>query len=302
MFDTVVIKANNVHIDLELIKKLNTDKPHTYVIHDTGEIATTYKLHDEQLPYIKYNDGFHTLIIQVSIPNFLYGNNVILITEEDIPIFFNRLQQRLYELFSITISHDEWTAERTDICWNFQVGNKVTDYMNMLSKQKLPRRNTLTYNHIETVYFKNGTSQLKFYDKEKERIKKKASAELIEQSKGILRLEIEPSNKEMRKFSPTRKAIELLNPTFFTYMVERFLSQIEYPVTAETIDLSWLLEHKKDISKIETLLAFQFLQQHYNETTLSNLYQYSTYNNRKKLAKKMTIPRGNCLEPLAISQ
>jgi hypothetical protein len=61
------------------------------------------------------------------------------------------------------------------------------------------------------------------------------------------------------------------------------------------------MEHKENISKIETLLGFQVLQSIFDESVLRQLYTSSTYANRKNLAKKIAIPKGNCLSRLAIN-
>lgn len=88
---------------------------------------------------------------------------------------------------------------------------------------------------------------------------------------------------------------------FFNYMTDKVLGQIEYPTEASDIGLAWLMENKEDISKIETMLGFQMLQRMFDESTLRQIYKPSTYAIRKSTAKKMTIPKGNCLSPLAIN-
>ncbi|MNG19541.1 hypothetical protein D3C84_1037080 [compost metagenome] len=84
-------------------------------------------------------------------------------------------------------------------------------------------------------------------------------------------------------------------------MTDKVLGQIEYPAEASDIGLAWLMENKENISKIETMLGFQMLQSMFNESTLRQIYKPSTYALRKSMAKKMTIPKGNCLSPLAIN-
>lgn len=302
MFDTVVIKARPIHLEPEVLLSTENYKSVTFLNKETGVLQTRYEIYDEQLSYIKYLDGSQTLSIQVSIPKLLYSNNVTLITEQDIPSFFECVQKRIQQLFSIIIPHSEWSISRADICWNFQAGKDVGEYVRMLSKQKLAFKNTRSYNQDQTVEFSNKSSRIMFYDKQRQIQKEKASPELVEQSKGILRLEIKPSNSDMKKFSPTKNAVELLNKPFFDYMTAKVLKEIEYPSLVSTMDLSWLMENKEYLYKIETFLGFQMLQNMFDEPTLRRLYTSSTYATRKALAKKMTIPTGNCLEPLAINQ
>ncbi|NRF95397.1 hypothetical protein HQN89_31470 [Paenibacillus frigoriresistens] len=269
---------------------------------DTGELRTTYKIYDELLPYITYYGGSHMLDVQVSIPKLLFGNNVQQVTDTDIPVFFDRLQERLEQLFGVKIPHSSWTVTRCDVSWNFQVGNEVPKYVRLLSKQKFAFKSTITYNQDQTVEYRNKSSRIIFYDKEAQLTKLKEPDYIIEQSRGILRLEIKPSTNDMKKFSPTRLAVELIGKPFFEYMTGKVLGEIEYPTEFDGLDLSWLLENGVNIAQIERILGFQRLQEMFDEQTLRKIYTSSTYANRKAEAKKMTIPKGNCLSPLTISQ
>ncbi|MCY9528567.1 hypothetical protein M5X04_04350 [Paenibacillus alvei] len=300
MFDTVRLKVRPVAIDSGILNQL-TGNAVTFLSKETGALNTSYTIYDEQIPFIKYIESSQTLHIQVSIPKFLYGDNVTMLEEDDIPLFFDRLQERIQQLFHIHIPHSEWTVSRCDVCWNFQVGKNVGEYVRLLSKQQLAYKNTTMYNQDQTVKYWNKSSGIMFYDKHKQVTKAKESSDIIERAKGILRLEVNPSDSDMKKYASTRKAIELIAKPFFNYMTDKVLGQIEYPAEASNIGLSWLMENKENISKIETMLGFQMLQHMFDESTLRQIYKPSTYAIRKSTAKKMTIPKGNCLSPLAIN-
>jgi hypothetical protein len=64
----------------------------------------------------------------------------------------------------------------------------------------------------------NKSSQVKFYDMGKECGGSRAS--------GIVRMEIEPSYDELRKFSKTRRVVDLLTKRFFLNRMEYYLPQI----------------------------------------------------------------------------
>ncbi|NIK70561.1 hypothetical protein [Paenibacillus sp. BK720] len=300
MFDTVKLKVRPIYIDSDTMAELNA-KSFTSLSKETGALSSSYTIYDEQIPFIKYIESSQTLHVQVSIPKFLYGDNVTMLTEADISFFFERLQNRIEQLFHIHIPHDEWTISRCDVCWNFQVGKDVGEYVKWFSKQKLAYKDTITYNQDQTVAFKNKSSGIQFYDKHKQVTRVKEASDLIERSKGILRLEVNPSDNDIKKYAPERKAVELLTKPFFDYMTDKALRQMEYPSEASEISLSWLMENKESISKIETMLGFQMLQRMFDESTLRQIYKSSTFANRKNMAKKMTIPKGNCLSPLAIN-
>ncbi|KEQ21975.1 hypothetical protein ET33_28655 [Paenibacillus tyrfis] len=92
MFDTIVMKTCPVYPNLESVaaeKIAYLDK------------GITYKIKDSQIPFIKYYDNSRTLVLQVSIPKFLYGNNVNLLQEKDIPLFFQRLHERCMSYFKL---------------------------------------------------------------------------------------------------------------------------------------------------------------------------------------------------------
>jgi len=300
MFDTVKLKVRPVYIDSDTLNQLNT-KSFTSFSKETGALSTSYTIYDEQLPFIKYIESSQTLYVQVSIPKFLYGDNVSMLTEADISLFFNSLQARIEQLFHIQIPHYEWTVSRCDVCWNFQVGMDVSEYVKLLSKQQLAYKTTTTYNQDQTVEYWNKSSRIMFYDKHKEVTRAKEASDIIERSKGILRLEVRPSDSDMKKYASARKAVELLTKPFFDYMTDKVLGQIEYPSEASDIGLAWLMDNKENIPKIETMLGFQMLKSMFDESTLRQIYKPSTFALRKSMAKKMTIPKGNCLSPLAIN-
>lgn len=300
MFDTIILKARPIPINPDTLNQYNANST-TFYSKETGALITRYKIYDKKLPFMKYIESSQTLTVQVSMPKFLYGDNVTILTEEDIPLFFERLQERLLHLFDVHVPHTDWTLSRCDVCCNFQVGKKVSEYVRMLCKQQLAYKNTISYNQDQTVEYRNKSSRIMFYDKHKQTQKEKASSEVIERSKGILRLEVRPSDNDLRKFSPTRNAIELLQKAFFDYMIEKTLEQIEYPEEVSDMELPWLIENKENLSKIETILGFQALQSMFDEPVLRQLYTSSTYANRKNLSKKIAIPNGNCLNRLAIN-
>lgn len=97
MFDTIKMQVKSVLIPAERLYRLQP-RIHTYLDEETGMQRRIYHLHDEQVPYIRYQDWNRKLTVQVSIPKFLFGNNITLLKESDCPLFFTRLQNRLSAL------------------------------------------------------------------------------------------------------------------------------------------------------------------------------------------------------------
>lgn len=298
MFDSIKMKVSPICIQPEMLQQYNL-RSFTYRNQKTG-VITTYKMQDEVIPYIKYQDGSKALTIQVSIPKLLYGNNVKSIEQSDIPIFLQRVQERLQLLFGIHIAHEDWRITRLDVCCNFHVGNQTGEYIRQLSKGKMPYKDTRNYNHDETVEFFNKSIRVMLYDKYKQCKRIKEPKEVIEQSKGILRLEIRPSDNDLKKYSKEKRAIHLVTESFFTYIIKKTLEGLPYTENVETIDYAWLLENKEDISMIETYLGYTMIKNLFQENGIRAIYTPSTLANRKSMAKQITIPKKEGLKRLEI--
>lgn len=301
MFDTIKMKASPVYIDASQLNKFH-EQSLTAIDTKTSELKTSYKIQDKQLPYIRYYEYSQTLVIELSIPKFLFDNNVTLLKERDIPIFFNKLNERLDDLFGIQVNSAEWQqVERLDYCWNFQLGDQVHTYLNQLSYMNMPYKTPYNYAHNETVGFKNKKRKvIIFYDKQKECIHSKESKEIIEQAKGILRFEVRPSYTDLKKFSPQRKATELLIGKAFKHFTDKVMKQVKLPVTVEGLDYNWMKSQSFKISEVERVLGFRQMQAMFNDTELRDLYNSDTYDNRIKLSNRIQFPNSKQLENLMI--
>ncbi|NQX64614.1 hypothetical protein HQN90_00600 [Paenibacillus alba] len=256
MFDTITLKTN-IKIDHDLL--LEYDKqPITYFDHDTGFHKPIYKIHDKYIPYIVYRELIQLLEIQISIPKFLFGNNVRLLKESDIPLFFQRLHQRLHELFNIHVRTENWYLSRIDVCWSFQVNDQVSEYIKQISRIQIPFMKAHTDGYLETVTHNNKSSRVTFYNKQKECIDHKEPREVIEQAQGLLRMEVSPSYKDMKKYSSKRLAIDLLTRDFFTYTTKRIIRHIKLPDSVEGLTIGWLQTHSHIIGQVERTLYWLY--------------------------------------------
>lgn len=139
------------------------------VINDTAPIDFTFFP-----PNPKYvNPALH---VQVSLPKVLFGNNVEMITSE------SEIEQ-VIAIVNSFIAELKWMPEmdlgagrlyRVDAAYNYQVGERVEDYISAISKSFYPNRKTGPYlfKGIEGVQFtslsKHPSARLIFYDKWKE--------------------------------------------------------------------------------------------------------------------------------------
>jgi hypothetical protein len=115
-----------------------------------------------------YNLEFHPLLlIQVSLPKLLYGNNIAMLEQPD----------KAIEVLSSILRNDEaipaidlWKANIYQIafCYNHQVGEHVHEYVRQLFKLNYPNRRTKPYYPTDGIHYYSRGSTLTFYDKEEE--------------------------------------------------------------------------------------------------------------------------------------
>lgn len=293
MFDTVTL-FTQIHVNPI---KLTQYKSYTYL--KGGELRTNYTYEDTNLK-IEYKDFIHFLEIECSIPKFLYGNNVILIKEQDIPLFFQRLHDRLNELMGVEVHSEDWKVKRVDVCWNFQVGDQLDSYVKELGRVKIPYTVPHTYGINETAVHENDSRRISFYNKSKECKRNKRPKKIVNQAAGILRFEINVRGKNLTKYSKARKATDFLTQHFFDYITKPILERIHFPDEIQGLTVAWIKSQSYSIQQIETALAFNLMRQCFSELELEELYSSQTYNKRKKLANLIQFPAAKSLAPLVI--
>lgn len=144
---------------------------------------------------ISYRPVKGELRVRVSIPHYLYGNNLPMVNNVDIFIFAMELYKQLSNLFYnqwIPFVYG-WDVSKVDYFYNFYVGDNINTYLNKINKVKLPKlkKSSIGDDAIETVSWlsrKYGVV-LRAYDKGKEYQDKKMDELMLFASKGILRVE-----------------------------------------------------------------------------------------------------------------
>lgn len=169
------------------------------------------------------------LKLELSVPRYLYGSNVYELKQVDVEPLLRKLRRYIKQVLQISLSqvphYKDWEVEKLHICKNFSVGPHLQDYLDLLSGiQKPGGYKTIPYraadsNKLESVVYqrnrKKNRSIHKFYDKRAEIDQKSAylnKAQHQQNAIGLLRYEVELTYDEMRKYSPSRRAIELLTP------------------------------------------------------------------------------------------
>jgi hypothetical protein len=296
MFDTVRLRTSGFTLNNSIINRYK-NQIMTYYDNETMTESTRYIIQDvANIPHMRYYDKFCTLEIEVSIPKYLYGDNVRMVGQTEIDRFFTLLHQQLYGMFGIQVhTKKEWKCLRVDVCWNFQVGKQIHDYMRQLALMRFPRMNTAVYNQVESVIFQNKSNRIMFYDKECECRKKKCAEDVIERATGILRMEISPPVYKMKEYANARTAEDLLTEEYFRYVTSGVLPLLRFTMPDE-FPSEWIKSHP--ISQIETALGFIHLYRRFGEGGLKQLFKASTLRNRMALVEN--IIETESLPPLQI--
>lgn len=288
---TAIINIENIAFEKLLNEESNNIKQFTNIDNETGEIHHTYIVFDKKIPYIKYNDKSKRLFISLSIPKLLYGNNVVEIDEQDIIEFFNIVHSRLNELLNISINYKKWKINEVEVSKNFILDSKqqVTEYINKLSNIQLPRKTTVKYNS-ESVYFKNKSQIIKFYDKLAELKKEKdIDHELLKQAENILRFEVQAKGYLLREFSADRKASDLLTKEFFDSVTTEIIELINSKVTLESKSIFTPIIFDSGLTKnqIESSVAIMIFTDELGEATIREVYPSSTLKRKQDTLKDL---------------
>lgn len=293
MFDTVRMKTN-VTIDPDVLPCERTKQTHK-LDKETGEIRSTYQVRHDLIHYIFYSETTRLLIIEASIPKFLFGNNVRTVNESDVVEFWTKLQKELFELCTVEIDQASWIVERLDVCLNFNVGNQIGEYIAQMANKHVPYCKPHLIGHYETVEFKTSKNKrvMTCYDKQLQCIANAEPPDVIEQAKGILRFEVSPSKHELVTYSSRRRARDFLTKHFYLYIMSKSKVQkvLQFPETLEPPirDLDWL-KSQESIMQIETMLGFKSLLDAHGESGLKKLYNSQTFASRKKLVQQTKTP------------
>lgn len=215
---------------------------------------------------IEYYAQVRRLYVEVSIPKFLYGHNVTMVSDSDIQRFYIKLDNVLRNKFHAE-SHSDfrpwyWTVQRMDVCWNFQVGGDVPDYITAFRNIHIPKYTTHTYGDSETVQWLCSTKQIKFYDKEREVRRHGGALETIDLAKGILRFEAEikaKSGKLLQKYSEFRWAGELLRESVAKELLLYHLQKLKLDrsmTVSNKLEVVGKLQNVYGINTAQKLLGF----------------------------------------------
>jgi hypothetical protein len=295
MFDTVRCRYTVV-LDIGLFQQLQKKlKEKAQVIineslnRDTGELSFNVIIKGHKIPFIRYFSNSATLLFEVSIPNYINGNNVKMIQKKDIQTFYKELQRDFEELLGVTLIINQIVCTRLHVCYNVDIsesGFSMIEWLKYINHQNIPYKPLVSSyrgknKRMTGVTFRanqGSQARLTFYDKESERPHEK-------EAKNILRIEVKTSRDERKKFGIY--LVDLLEVKFFSFIMEKYkineiLRNKFKTVETSSIDYQNLIhQHEYKIHKIERILGFLKIYDDMKENT-SSLYGQRTYQDREK--------------------
>jgi II/X family phage/plasmid replication protein len=112
------------------------------------------------------------LFVELSIPKFVYGNNVEMLYAHEIPECVEKLRRELSERLQTELPNTSlWKIYRLDLCynWTFESQEKCQSLMNFIQRIDFPRKQKYVYN--TSVMYKGTAYTIKFYLKGPEFLK-----------------------------------------------------------------------------------------------------------------------------------
>jgi len=142
----------------------------------TSKISTKFQtwikfpygsIHVKYYPQDRNNRPEPLLLFEMSLPKLVYGNNIQMIDSPSLAI--QKAQEIIGQYFYIpSVDLTMGTLYRLDLCYNFQVGEQVSEWIRQLFKLEYPRRKTKPYYPTEGVQYYSKRASLSFYNKEDE--------------------------------------------------------------------------------------------------------------------------------------
>lgn len=218
MIDTVLLSSNSeINRNPGTFTEIETRKP--------GEgILRRWIRNDLPVRFTYYPDQ-KKLFLECSLPKILFNNNYSMIHLEDLQEISKIILDLIQEELKIQVEDlQNWRVHKMDLCFNFQVGSLVREYLRYFQKIFLPYSGASICFQDETVTWRSKSKGLKFYDKMKE--SKDHEAE------GILRMELRIQHQETFRTIlgvQKRRKIDSMddpresNPQFYWWWNEREL-------------------------------------------------------------------------------
>lgn len=307
MFDTIKLHVPLHLSDLEMEcvpwTRTNSTQNHRQDFARTWFKHVDGQGHGPHLVYTYRDDpSFATsLKIEVSIPKFLYGNNVTQFLESDVELFFRHLRGTVANMLHVPILQipdlHRAEVEKLHVCYNFSVGNQLEDYLLALSTVTIPKYVRNVYGDGTSVYWDAKTRTAKFYSKYHELLAtmslsdRQKHPELLQMAEGVLRLEIELSFSDLTRHNVDRFAGELLDFEWAAELLQGWLKEIGFSVEVGINPVShWVTEiDRSDLTDSQKTSLISYISRLWihGRQWVAKHYPGSTYHRQRSLIKRV---------------
>jgi len=280
MIDTLVLTTHG-HIPENNLRKMSA--PTTYHHDHDDDLKYTfyrYKPVNTYDPHIGYTLETRKLTITIpSVPRFLYNTGLIMMDDEMVPLFYTKLRRYLVNELGVESlpPTSEWEVGKLDIYEDFNLGDDVPYYIEALRQVRLPKYKEGNYRN-ETVYWRSGSKEIKFYDKHLAAIDKGEPREVIEQCRGIMRFETGINRQEISRFAGSTVLGDIFKESVMLPLMQQHLNRLNVmglQITTKS-EICRRLYARYGSAKAMKLAQFIELQQMGFETDLSyiTIYRY----------------------------
>ena len=139
----------------------------TRIKYETWLRFTKGSIHVIYYPQDRNNRPEPLLLYGMSLPKLVYGNNIHMIHTPSSAI--EKAHQIIGQYAYIPrVDLNQGILYRMDLCYNFQVGEYVPEWIRQLYKLEYPRRKTKPYYPSQGVQYYSRKASLSFYGKEAE--------------------------------------------------------------------------------------------------------------------------------------
>jgi len=250
MFDTVRLATSGLDADTSRLKQHGWEqitRTRSVLGKEIESVQFVLRQRDVSPHYFSYSpDPWGELKIETSLPKILYGDNIDLLSNKDIPIVLDELSNRVADSFGDIPHISEWHVHgRIDAVfgWNaiWDNENHVIDYLHVFKSLELPHHYSQSVDRESTLYWRNKSRVIRMYDKEAE-IK-------LDKARGILRFEVQ-SNRAKSELKNTSgvesmKAKDILTWDNAKVILERYLGRLgtDLVVTDEEKAFRLMIKH-----------------------------------------------------------
>lgn len=234
---------------------------------------------DGTLPRLTWNSSpsGDWLTAEVSLPKFLFGNNVRMVSDTDVRDALNGISCFITETVSVPFDAFSALVGRVDYCWNFPVGEtNVYTIVSAAAQASIPR---MVRYHIgpTTATFKQQSKHITIYGKHAEvaaRVREKtATNEELRASDGQLRLEVkylksDSCKRLAKRYGLSERTAEKLLVDGIAYEeLERALEALSLSKTTEPANarIDILRDAYGDTGRFRALVAFLMILDRYGE-------------------------------------